>query len=363
LQHAEAAGLSDLADFSVMHEVFGHETVTEAWLANLMILDVETGEPLGRDVRLLRSQRREAGDTVHAFIDVAVGNGAGRAVWLQVGDSSRGIRGVAVPRDLDGPIPLRLDVALQQAGPVWQVATLSARLAPPEELDYDVREVWAPLWEAQRDELFGGLGGAVRNVELLGHERSVFRRALREKMESPVAAAVGAIVLLRGGALSLLEDWPRNLANWFPWLAEGPILWAETVLRRARGGDPGGEALTYFRELGRRGPPLLNPVVQMAAQQALRFRTLGKDDDLLTRALAAMDDAGTYLVPEGLFATFVSDFPGFGLEQALKPWKDIRAQEKARSEARDEVVEAAEAQETQEGMAAPKQPETRSREQ
>jgi hypothetical protein len=29
-----------------------------------------------------------------------------------------------------------------------------------------------------------------------------------------------------------LLDWPRNLANWFEWLPDGPVLWVETLLRR-----------------------------------------------------------------------------------------------------------------------------------
>ena len=52
------------------------------------------------------------------------------------------------------------------------------------------------------------------------------------KSESPVAAALAINYLIRSGDLDYLLDWPRNLANWFEWLPDGPILWAETLLRR-----------------------------------------------------------------------------------------------------------------------------------
>jgi hypothetical protein len=201
--------------------------------------------------------------------------------------------------------------------------------------------MWQPLWEAQRTELFADLGSASRGVQRLDFGRDevgVFTRALAEKMISPVAAAIGAALLLRGGALEALLDWPRNLSNMFPSLSEGPVLWAETILRRQRnrGVTVSKEAFSFFLEIGRRGPPLLGPVLQMAAQQLQAFSPLERDGDkglsaaetiTMRRIRSAMEEVGSYLSSDGLFAAFSSDDPNFSMQQAIGSWAVIRSEQ------------------------------------
>jgi hypothetical protein len=52
------------------------------------------------------------------------------------------------------------------------------------------------------------------NVETLAEQ------LVQQKLANPVAAAAGAYVLLRLGALERLHDWTENLFNWFPSLPD-----------------------------------------------------------------------------------------------------------------------------------------------
>ncbi len=48
----------------------------------------------------------------------------------------------------------------------------------------------------------------------------------QQKQLDPSAAAVGAYLLLRLRRFDLMRDWARNLADWWPELADGAIIWA-----------------------------------------------------------------------------------------------------------------------------------------
>lgn len=50
------------------------------------------------------------------------------------------------------------------------------------------------------------------------------------KLENPVGAVVGALFLLRTRALDRLHHWPRNLADWFPWLPDASAVRAGQLL-------------------------------------------------------------------------------------------------------------------------------------
>jgi len=61
----------------------------------------------------------------------------------------------------------------------------------------------------------------VRQAELLLHE----------KMRDPVGAAIGGYFLLSTGQLEYMHYWPNNLANWFEWLPDGPIIHAWQMIK------------------------------------------------------------------------------------------------------------------------------------
>jgi hypothetical protein len=78
-------------------------------------------------------------------------------------------------------------------------------------------------------------------------------RMLKEKEGNPYAATVGAYLLLRLERYDLMRDWARNLANWFPFLPDGCVIWAWQSIRERKNYD---EAADYFLKAARRGLPL-----------------------------------------------------------------------------------------------------------
>ena len=145
-----------------------------------------------------------------------------------------------------------------------------------------------------------------------------------------------------------LHNWACNLADQFPWLPDGAVLWAETLLRRdefhnrmnftARKYDVAfgqrplpllrddaaeigrlmaepayKDACRYFTMLARRGPPLLTGTLAMAVRQERLFRRVVKlkpapdrADQGLKEACQAVRRAADYAVSDGLFGAFVS---------------------------------------------------------
>lgn len=74
------------------------------------------------------------------------------------------------------------------------------------------------------------------------------------KRKDPVAAAAGAYALLRLEAIDRLHDWTRNLANWFEWLPDGLVAWAEHLARLGQHEQAAG----MLSRLPERGLPALS---------------------------------------------------------------------------------------------------------
>ena len=307
---------------------------------------MESEEPVPPQTVILSEGRsQQVGNSLTAWVDVSVAPGAGKAVWISAG--GHGVEpsfAVVIARDKEFPVPVRLDIefGVERDSARWALESMSARLAEPRNLPPDITSIWQSLWQIQRLETLSDLG----NAGIAAREFFELEAALLVKGISPLAAAVASTVLLRCGALDYLHDWPRNLANWFEWLPDGPVLWAETLLRRydfdrarhpfarpraerpARRGtwqdDAGSvrqlavtpaykEARTYFAKLSRRGPPLLTTSLAMAARQlpfwhrVLETNTVsGLDYSALEDAGAMVEHALAYCVSGGLFAGFVS---------------------------------------------------------
>ncbi len=76
-------------------------------------------------------------------------------------------------------------------------------------------------------------------------------KLLAAKMADPYGAALGGYALLRLHELGRLHDWSTNLANLFPWLADGAIVAGE---KAALEGDQV-TAATWMADAARRGLP------------------------------------------------------------------------------------------------------------
>ena len=58
---------------------------------------------------------------------------------------------------------------------------------------------------------------------------------VKQKFETQYGAVVGALVLLRSGEYERLHNWVRNLANRFPDIPDGSILWMEQMTYQSEG--------------------------------------------------------------------------------------------------------------------------------
>ncbi|HEU0082209.1 MAG TPA: hypothetical protein VFQ87_04990, partial [Bradyrhizobium sp.] len=66
-----APGIGDISDYSTMHEVFGHESVTVPFLDALSVLDARTGQPFPTsDLHLMLGRSSERADTLTTWLDV-----------------------------------------------------------------------------------------------------------------------------------------------------------------------------------------------------------------------------------------------------------------------------------------------------
>jgi hypothetical protein len=361
----------ELADFDMMHEIFGHEYLTIPWLERLKILDVETGQPVRPDsVQLLQGNSQELAGTFTAWVDVVIAPHPGQAVWISAGGSDdEPSFAVAIPRDINMPLPARLDIALRKAGPQWKIAGLSARIGDPSGLQAGPQSVWSALWDMQRQEILSNLAYA----GLAARQLADLEGALMEKTRSPIAAMVATTVLIRCGALDQLHDWPLNLANWFEWLPDGPVLWAETLLRRdelarsrrSAAGPPATrpgqrrallddpaevrrllqepayeEALVYFSKLADRGPPRLAATLGMAVRQMPFWKRVLEIQAVTDQAHRDLRDAcevvqraAEYASPDGLFAGFVSRAGAFAPQDVLGVRRKAAANQQKRAAA------------------------------
>ncbi|OZY86063.1 hypothetical protein CBP51_03255 [Cellvibrio mixtus] len=66
--------------------------------------------------------------------------------------------------------------------------------------------------------------GAIEEANRLGEALKDADLLLYRKINDPVAAAAGAYFLLKSDNLKRRQSWVKNLVNWFPYLADGPIL-------------------------------------------------------------------------------------------------------------------------------------------
>ena len=96
---------------------------------------------------------------------------------------------------------------------------------------------------------------------------------LYSKMSNPIGAAIGAYILLRIGSIEQLHDWPHNLSDWFPNLADGAIIAGELEARK--GNDK--EAIDLFLSAYQRGLPVFREGLSLLVSR-LRSYTLDNED-------------------------------------------------------------------------------------
>lgn len=320
--------MNDLANRRLMSMPLKSNAVTSAWLKMIAINNARTGEEVDPAAIKLDSARL-SNDRMLLWLDISVSPGMHAPLWLTlnrpdaVENPESASMGIVLPRDDGRDYAVRLEIGFQadSDGKTLLPATMTGRLAPPRP---GAPETWTILWAAQRDALL--LNSAESGRRLGDAFEAGLIKVVERKRTTPLAAAIAASALLQADRLEPLQDWPRNLMHWFPHFPDGPVLWAETLMRRrrrqlapiaqkssenpleARLGPDGAEALEALLLLEERGPPLLAPVLAMAigqvnfwmADQTLLDQATAKRIELLSERLLRIGDTAE---PDTLFVS------------------------------------------------------------
>jgi hypothetical protein len=94
---------------------------------------------------------------------------------------------------------------------------------------------------------------------------------LQSKMRDPFAAAVAGYLLLRLERYDLMHDWAKNLAEWFPHMSDGCVIWATQVLHQSNDITA---AQTYLLKAAERGWPIYTEGTRLLSES---LRRIGKD--------------------------------------------------------------------------------------
>jgi len=136
---------------------------------------------------------------------------------------------------LDAPYTLHLavegrELSLRVPANTQRVWARADRLTRERRLTYSIRlESSQPAADATLNYLRRGDFGAARTMEEWAENS---QNLLYTKMEDPYAAAVGGYLLLKLQRFDLMRDWARNLADRFPFLPDGCVIWASQMIHQ-----------------------------------------------------------------------------------------------------------------------------------
>lgn len=330
--------VNDLSDYGVMHEIFGSEAITIPWLQNLHLTELNSGEKIGANTISIRSAQTKHGDgRLTTQLELTIQPAAGEVIWLSARGRNGSSVGITLPRDYMLPMPvlLELQMGFEAASSLWVVDSMSAWLAANETHGRPT-VVWRRLFDIQQTEELADLGSAGR---MAVHKR-VLEKTLKRKRESPVAAAIATSILIRSNELDAVHDWPANLANWYDWLPDGSVLWAETKIRTAKR-DRGRVireddvfatatlpeyevAREYFSRLASLGAPRLTSTMLFAVGQLPFWRRVVSrghlsfmDSQRLIDACECVERSAQALVSGSLFSSYSFAEAAFDPENVL----------------------------------------------
>lgn len=226
--------------------------------------------------------------------------------WIEVAGSGGALHGALLPA---ANAVFRLALDYDPEGPAGLAAVLD-----PETPDANLRGA-AKVWEFYQQ---GDLGEAIEAARALDLEN-----LLRDKVNSPLAAAIAALLLIRVRRFDLLHHWTRNLSDWFSNLPDGAVIRAIHCLR-----VPGdnreaavSEAAENLARLAERGTPYLAETFAYACGAT---ETLAREETLdpamrerLGLLAAELGTLRAYHRPHGLFTAF--SFPNRAAAALLDP--------------------------------------------
>ncbi len=286
-------------DFNIGHDLFGSELVTEIWSNRLRVFALGNRSWLERDQLVLQEVRHDD-DTRHYLAELAVDDDDPLGHWIQMVDLAEKAHGCVLPSDRFGRPRYTLELELEgETGDRGTIARLEARLSDDSP---GPQAAAARLWRRYRN---ADVGDAVSAFEL-----SELEGMVREKLDSPIAATVAALILLRAHRMDLLHYWLKNLADWIDELPDGPVLWAEQVMRQEQDRELAfAQAAEYLGLILERGIPYTSETLSYAASLLDRLNSIADQipedsRDRLHQVQQTVQSALRYFQPGGLFTNY-----------------------------------------------------------
>jgi hypothetical protein len=264
---------TDLADWPPRdaHAVFGSELMTEVWLQSARLYNLTERQPLANNEGYVIHRVSRDRNARNYRVEFSLTGERGNHL-LQFADLSRTFT-VLLPDDLPSGMPdnrPRYLLELETDGVPQHISRVDASLADMP--NHFWLNIASDLW---REYYRGTLLKAVNHSQM-----RVLEETLRQKIESPLAAVVAGLILLRAERWEELHDWLGNLSRGFPYLPDGPVLWTEQQLQRAdENASMPMAALDTLLEIEKRGLPFTNETFGYAVRQADAFLTLDELDD------------------------------------------------------------------------------------
>jgi len=208
--------------FHEIHRRFGHEYASYPWRDGMALYGLRDGQLIEADGSMVHDvQRNEASSRVQLELLLAPRSGGVLLVFEGAQFVQRERLAVALPTDLGGRVPIRLNLVFGQVEPHDQPKLLSieARLGPSVQ-----NEHYQYLWGLTREAELGSLAEAADRAD-----PRRLKLAVEDKVRSQTAAAAGVLLLARAGRIADVQDWAHNLMTWFPEIPDGAVLWAESL--------------------------------------------------------------------------------------------------------------------------------------
>lgn len=256
--------------FDENHRRMGHEYVSHLWREGAVLIALDDGSRIEHALTLRTVARDASSSQVQVDVELAPRRGGVLLVFEGEQYVQRKRLAVALPTDEAGPVPIRLRMNFGRADhggwPLLQ--KLEARLGPSStSAHYDY------LWTLTRE---ADLGSLRKAAELADPAR--LRAAAEDKERGQTAATAGMLLLANAGRIADLQDWTRNLMQWFPLLPDGAVLWAESLRHAVERGsvapfgvaDPQAEIAEALACLQQRGLPFFVDSLELA-ERLLRY--------------------------------------------------------------------------------------------
>lgn len=272
-----------------IHDILGSEQITDLW-KSIRVYSFHRRSWLSSNEDYAVHQISRA-DTKAYQIELVLLHNEG-SHWLELSDKEMTFACLLPGDESEGTPIYLLEIELNGV----EIIRLNASLSVENEL---LLGRMAMLWEKYSD---FDIVEAVENLDVKMAEEAIY-----SKCQSPLAATVAGIILLRAHRLDLLRNWLRNLANWFPKRPDGLVLWVEQLLQQSSDSNSA-EIVDYLLKLHDRGLPQTSEAFGYAIRQVeevLRFDNLSPSQKRDLKSLQQkLHQALPFFRTGGLFSTF-----------------------------------------------------------